>query len=160
MTTNTNTFRFSVYTVAALCALGVILQIFTSAGKVPDKPDTVTQIRNKDEAGNSPTASQSTQRLSESKAITKKVDYLLARARQAATDRHYDRVVDLYYDAVLLESALVAKWNKDRYIGEELEIIKKLRRDYYLPKRRSGTAQGKLMKIDFILSKLMQGCKN
>jgi len=148
------------YVIAGLCVLGIMREIYLQ------NPEETIDIQKN--AGNQTVSlgaeslglNTKKKRSATPKAIMIRVDDLLKKARQAKDKKDYNSMVDFYYDAVLLEPEIFAKWNKKRYIGAEMEIIKKIRKTHYLPHRKSTPAKDKLSKIDHLLSELYKGCKN
>lgn len=148
-----------VYIIAGFCVLGIIREIYLQRMENKIDQSNVATKRAGKIRGESLNKYTTERKSRTPKTIRAKVGTLLTNAHEAVNDKNYDRAVDLYYDAILLEPEIVEKWNKERYIGPELEIIKKLHKDRYFHKRRSKYKEDKILKMDSILSLLYKGCK-
>jgi hypothetical protein len=153
------TLKIIALTVVLICILGIIRELSPRQTKQRTSQSNSAQSQEVAPKTDAVEISAPNKNYTTPKIISIKVDKLLAKAREAVATQDYDRGIDFYYDAILLEPEILGKWNKERYIGDELDIIKKVRKTIYLPKRRSEDARERLMKINYILSEWYKGCK-
>jgi len=156
MTDNRKRIHILVGIISVLCVIGIIGQL-----SVIDKWTELSgtdKMREFEQKSDLPENNSVKEKYATPKAIRSKVDALLSKARAAKDANDFESVVDCYYDAVILEPEILQKWNKKRYIGAEMDIIKTIHKDPRLLEK-TGDKSDKQMKTNYILSQLYKGCK-